>query len=89
MEADSDRDGEVELPKIFGAQKILSEFQILGTRLFKLLKFWFCIAFIVPIEDNIKPERITENFFGSTPPPSMLKNEIYYSYSNKTKSKEL
>lgn len=54
MEANSDTDGEVELPKLAGAQKILSEFQILGTRLFKLLKFWFCIAFIVLIESNIK-----------------------------------
>lgn len=67
MEADSDRDGEVELPKLFEAQKILSEFQILDTRLFKMLKFWFCFAFIVLIEDNIKPERITNNYFWSTP----------------------
>lgn len=72
MEADSDRDGEVELLKLFGAQMILSEFQILGTRLFKLLKFWFCIVFIVPIEDNIKPERITKNFFGQLPPPPSI-----------------
>lgn len=39
IEADSEGDGEVELLKLFGAQMILSEFQILGTRLFKLLKF--------------------------------------------------